>query len=54
MNAYRDLKPDLCDTGIKNEKKVNTKIKELAKIIKHYILKFNGKYYKQKLDRVFK
>ena len=39
---------------IKNEKKVNTKIKELAKIIKHYILKFNGKYYKQKLDRVFK
>ena len=39
---------------IKIEKKVNTKIKELAKIIKHYIWKFNGKYYKQKLDRVFK
>ena len=37
---------------IKIEKKVNTKIKELANIIKHYI-RCNGKYYKQKLDWVF-
>ena len=27
---------------------------ELAKIIKHYILRCNGKYYKQKLDSVSK
>ena len=37
---------------IKIEKKVNTKIKELAQIIKHNI-RCNGKYDKRKFDWVF-